>query len=461
MNKRILTFLLFSLCFLLVYPEEIVSDEKNENTEEDVLLLDETKEKKEIIRYGLELDVVNLIKELKEKEDDRFSEDLVEAFFKAKTPTLKIAILDFFSNRHLPLLNDFVLQMLENLDDYKVSEINALLYYIGENQVKEAIPHILSIMENERFEFIENAINTLGKIGGQEQALALVEFYQNVTVDDDKKEVILKEAIMRALENIAFSECLDFLFGVIEDENENVMVRSLAVSALSKIQNQDVFDKLVSLYSSSEPLIRVSSIRAISKFDSEDAKKLILEACKDAQYKVRLEAIKAINFSSNEVTEYLLYRAKSDPEMSIKTLSIEKLVPLNSELANDWLLKTFNDDNASLSIRLKIAKEFLENRLELIIKDVERVAIKAVSSDKEKKLAYELGKVIAKIKTDSTYKIAEYYIKSKDVMMKTLGLDMFSLNKYSSIRHLVEDIKNDSKAGALQKRAVLLLSEGE
>lgn len=458
MVRKFFLFLFFSIYFCFVYSQD-VGDAKPDAEKE--IVLDEIQEKKALILYGLDSELVNLIKELKEKEDDRFNDELLKVFSNAKSFTLKTAIIDFFASRHLSLIDNFVLEMLENLDEYKASEITASLYYVGENKLNEAIPYILSIIENERFEFFESAVNTLGKIGGDKEALVLIDFYQNTVLDDEKKEVILKEAVMKALDDIAFSECSDFLMGVIEDENENVMVRSLAVSALSKIQSEDVFDKLVRLYHSSEVLIRVASIKAISKFDSDEARKLIVQACKDAQYKVRSEAINAINFTSYDVCEYLLYRAKMDPEISIKILSIEKLVSLNCNVADDWLLKTFNDDNANLTLRVKIAKELLENRLDFIIKDVERVAIEAVSSLKYKKLAYELGRIIAKIKTDSTYRIAENYIKSNDVLTKTLGLDMYSLNKYSALRPLVQELKNDSKAGALQKRAISLLKEDE
>ncbi|MGP1438067.1 MAG: HEAT repeat domain-containing protein [Treponema sp.] len=408
MNKKIFYICFFSLFLNFVYAQEVSANEEEQSVDKKEVeeKQGDVEEKKALILYGLETDLINLIKELKEKEDDRFNEELISVFAKARSVALKTSIIDFFASRHTSSINENILKMLENLDDYKNNEINVSLYYVGENKVKEAIPYLLSIIENERLEFIEGTINALGKIGGENEALALVSFYQDIAVDDEKKEVIFKEAIMRALENIAFSDCLDFLIEVIEDENENVVVRSLAVSALSNIKTDTVFDKLVALYSSQDPLIRASSIKAIAKFDSDEAKKLITEACKDSQYKVRFEAINAVNFSSNDVCEYLLYRAKTDPEMSIKTLSIEKLISLNCELANDWLLKTFNDDNASTAIRIKIAKELLENRLELIIKDVERVAIEAVSSDKYKKFSYELGRVIAKVKTDATSRIA-------------------------------------------------------
>ena len=447
------------MCFVFSYAQNVSSDEIENAEKEDVL--DEMQEKKAIILYGLDSELINLIKELKEKEDDRFNDELVLVFQKTKSTALKTAIIDFFASRKLNSLDSFVLEMLGNLDDYKVGEINASLYYAGENALKDAIPNILSIIENERFEFAEVAVKALGKIGGESEALALIDFYQNdvATVNDDKKEVILKEAVMQALENISFDECLNFLMEVVEDENENVIVRSLAISALSKIQSEEVFKNLVSLYYSQEPLIRVASVKAISKFDRAEAREVILQACRDSQYKVRKEAIDAINFTSNEACEHLLYRAKMDPEMSIRTLSVEKLVALNCSASDEWMLKTFNDDNANVSLRVKIAKELLEHRLEFIIKDVERVAIKAVSSNREKKLASELGRVIAKIKTDSTSKIAEHYIKSKDVLIKTLGLDMFSLNRYSSVIPLVDEIKNDPKAGALQKRAISLLKE--
>lgn len=458
MSKKIFV-LFFSLCFVFSYAQNVSSDEIENAEKEDVL--DEMQEKKAIILYGLDSELINLIKELKEKEDDRFNDELVLVFQKTKSTALKTAIIDFFASRKLNSLDSFVLEMLGNLDDYKVGEINASLYYAGENALKDAIPNILSIIENERFEFAEVAVKALGKIGGESEALALIDFYQNdvATVNDDKKEVILKEAVMQALENISFDECLNFLMEVVEDENENVIVRSLAISALSKIQSEEVFKNLVSLYYSQEPLIRVASVKAISKFDRAEAREVILQACRDSQYKVRKEAIDAINFTSNEACEHLLYRAKMDPEMSIRTLSVEKLVALNCSASDEWMLKTFNDDNANVSLRVKIAKELLEHRLEFIIKDVERVAIKAVSSNREKKLASELGRVIAKIKTDSTSKIAEHYIKSKDVLIKTLGLDMFSLNRYSSVIPLVDEIKNDPKAGALQKRAISLLKE--
>ena len=458
MSKKIFV-LFFSLCFVFSYAQNVSSDKIENAEKEDVL--DEMQEKKAIILYGLDSELINLVKELKEKEDDRFNDELVLVFQKTKSTALKIAIIDFFASRKLNSLDSFVLEMLGNLDDYKVGEINASLYYAGENALKDAIPNILSIIENERFEFAEGAVKALGKIGGESEALALIDFYQNnvATVNDDKKEVILKEAVMQALENISFDECLSFLMEVVEDENENVIVRSLAISALSKIQSEDVFTNLVSLYYSQEPLIRAASVKAISKFDRAEAREVILQACRDSQYKVRKEAIDAINFTSNEACEHLLYRAKMDPEMSIRTLSVEKLVALNCSASDEWMLKTFNDDNANVSLRVKIAKELLEHRLEFIIKDVERVAIEAVSSNREKKLASELGRVIAKIKTDSTSKIAEHYIKSKDVLIKTLGLDMFSLNRYSSVIPLVDEIKNDPKAGALQKRAIFLLKE--
>ena len=458
MSKKIFV-LFFALCFVFSYAQNVSSDEIENAEKEDVL--DEMQEKKAIILYGLDSELINLIKELKEKEDDRFNDELVLVFQKTKSTALKIAIIDFFASRKLNSLDSFVLEMLGNLDDYKVGEINASLYYAGENALKDAIPNILSIIENERFEFAEGAVKALGKIGGESEALALIDFYQNnvATVNDDKKEVILKETVMQALENISFDECLNFLMEVVEDENENVIVRSLAISALSKIQSEEVFKNLVSLYYSQEPLIRAASVKAISKFDRAEAREVLLQACRDSQYKVRKEAIDAINFTSNDACEHLLYRAKMDPEMSIRTLSVEKLVALNCSASDEWMLKTFNDDNANVSLRVKIAKELLEHRLEFIIKDVERVAIKAVSSNREKKLASELGRVIAKIKTDSTSKIAEHYIKSKDVLIKTLGLDMFSLNRYSSVIPLVDEIKNDPKAGALQKRAISLLKE--
>lgn len=414
---------------------------------------------KDIIHYGLESEIINLIKELKAKEKDALNDDLLLLFNETRLSSIRVAILDFFGTSKTPLLNDEVLKKLESIEDHKTIEAKALLYYVAQNKVGAAKPFLHSIIEQKSEEYLVEALDALGKIGDEDDGAFLIDFYENIDVEDEKKENIIKETTLKALDGIAPADSLDFFLNIIEDTGEGIMIRSYAILALSNIKNDDVLQKLTSIYSSSEPHLRLSSIKSLSKFEGEEAKRTITEALRDSYYKVRAEAINAIKEGDERAIDYLLYRAQKDPELSIKLTAIEKLSQLHSAKACEELIKMFNNDKTTTSIRIKIADGLLKNDFDLIFADVERVAIEAIKSEKDKILKQELGKVIAKIKNDRTSSIAEVYLMASDALTKSLGLDMFSTNRYSSLIHIIKEISQNEKMGALQKRALSLLND--
>ena len=437
--------------------KEEKSEEFKQNTSLTESVSDKVEERRDIIKYGLEADVIDLIKELEKEEDSSFNAELTALFSNSYSANLKSSILTFFAAVKNGLLNDAVLKMLTEKENYTTQELKSCLLYARENNLKDALPEVSSILKDETSPLLEDAIIAIGSLGGGEQALFLADFYQNLNLDDEKKESIIKESIIRALENNVSEELFDFLAEIIEDEGENAVLKSLAVLALSNIKTDEAFQKLLLTYSSNNPLLRVSAIKGISKSDDERVGDIIKEALKDSYYKVRIEAINAISSSSEEVISSLLYRVKNDPENIVKLLAIEKLSTLHSTKANEVLTTIFNDEKASTSIRVKIASSLLKEDFDIIIADVERVAIEATKSEKYKNIRSELGKIVSKIKNERTAKIAEAYINHKDVFVKSLGLDMFATNRYSSLLPLIEDISENEKMGALQKRATSLL----
>ena len=463
-------FFLFFLCLLsLMFADEerakegeshAFSDEETAKTNLDVEI-DDIQKKIDVLHYGLENDVINLVNELKSNKDESLNNEMKELFLNTKSSNVRVAVLEFFSSIKAPLINEKVLEMLENVDDYKIAEAKACFAYVAENDVKDAISYLRSIIENKKNNLLEGVAIALSSIGGDEEELLLIELYNDIDEEDEKKREIIKEAIIKALEKVSSTQSLDFLLDIIENEGESATLRAFAVSSLSNIGTDEVLKKLISIYSSSsEPILRTSCVKAIAKFEGESAKKLILEALKDNYYKVRLEAISAIGEAyDEEICNSLLFRAKSDPELTVKLASIEVLSKIHNNMADEWMLKAFNDEKTSNSLRMKIASCLLENNFEFIIDDVEKKAIQSCKDEKEKFFRYEVGKVISKIKNERTINIAECYIRCKDVFTKSLGLDMFALNRYSSLSSFIEEIAGDEKMGALQKRAKDLLKK--
>jgi len=445
-------------------PEETSKDETvhlgdvqpSAEKKSDEAVKSEAEERRDIINYGLESDVLALIKELQKNEDDSVNDALASIFSTTTQQSIRVAILELFASQKVNSIETEVLRMLENMDEYSKPEVNALLLFSGELKLDAVVPFLQEIIKEKQNDYLENAIIALGKIGSEENLLELIETYQNIDEEDEKKEVILKEAILKSLAENAPSDAEDFLCEVAEDEAENIVVRSLAVSALSSIKTDEVFQKLVQYYSSSQPLLRMASIKGIAGCENEEARKIMLEACKDSYHKVRAEAIKSIELNE-ETVNYLLYRAKKDPEQSLRLSAIERLSEAGSAKANEYLVDTFKNEKTANSIRAKIAESLLKNNFELIIGEIENVATEITKDEKNKPLRLELGRIIAKIENERTATIAELYLRHKDTFVKSLGLDMFSTNRYTSLTALIEEIANDEKMGALQRRAKSLL----
>ena len=392
----------------------------------------EYEEKRAVILYGLGDDILELIKRLKQDEDTRFDQDLQEMFLKTKIPALKAALFSYFSEKQSGVLQAEALAVLENRYEYQKEIVRAAISYIKEIKTAEAAEQLKTILKEDTADFGDACISALGKIGSPEDAVFLAEFFESEISEDEKQTLITKQNIMFALEELHYAENKEFFKQTAEDTDENAIIRGTAASALGKIGDEDVLPILTALFEDKDPYLRASAIKGVAEFKSKEAKR-------------------------GEAVPYLLYRAKKDPETVVKKAAIEALSELNNGEANNWLVESFKSEKTGQPVRLTIAEFLLKNNFTVIYPDVEKEALKIITDPKRKQFCMELGKVISKIENASTAPVAEAYLNHKDTMIKSIGLDMFKRNKYSSLVPLVSSIARDKKSGALGRRAKSLL----
>lgn len=420
--------------------------------------ISEYEEKRAVILYGLGDDILELIKRLKQDEDTRFDQDLQEMFLKTKIPALKAALFSYFSEKQSGVLQAEALAVLENRYEYQKEIVRAAISYIKEIKTAEAAEQLKTILKEDTADFGDACISALGKIGSPEDAVFLAEFFESEISEDEKQTLITKQNIMFALEELHYAENKEFFKQTAEDTDENAIIRGTAASALGKIGDEDVLPILTALFEDKDPYLRASAIKGVAEFKSKEAEDVLLQGFKDSYYKVRLQAVRSAKEAKRgEAVPYLLYRAKKDPETVVKKAAIEALSELNNGEANNWLVESFKSEKTGQPVRLTIAEFLLKNNFAVIYPDVEKEALKIITDPKRKQFCMELGKVISKIENASTAPVAEAYLNHKDTMIKSIGLDMFKRNKYSSLVPLVSSIARDKKSGALGRRAKSLL----
>lgn len=446
---------LFKLIFFIFLLTTINAQDTSKKKEES---LSDYDEKLSVIKYGLGDDILELIKQLQNDEDTRFDSDLQTLFSETKIPAVREALFSHFAFNKNEILKPDALMILENRYDYPKDTVRAAIFYIKEIKITEASENLKTMLKEDAQDFDEASIAAFAKIGTPEDAVFLSEFFENATFEDEKHTLIIKQNIMFALEELHYSENRDFFKRIVEDEDENSIIRGTAVSALGKVGNEEDIAVLTAIFEDKDPFLRASALKGLAGFKTNEAKNVLLQGFKDSYYKVRLQAIKSAKEEKwTEAVPYILYRAKKDPEAVVKNAAIEALSELNDPEANTWLIESFTSEKTGISLKCKIAEFLLKNNFGLIYSEFEKEALKVIEDPKKKQICIEFGKIISKIENDLTVSVAQAYLNHKDTVIKSLGLDMFKKNKYSQLIPIVTSIAQDKKSGALGRRAKNIL----
>lgn len=410
------------------------------------------KDKKETIAYGIETEILSLIKDLIANEDPRFSDDLYELFYSTKSVAVREKVIEYFTKIKDPCIEDYAVEILEDPYDTKNSTVEMLFRYVSEVKTKEAIPCVLNLLDSEDETYFNGALTTLGEVGGQEEAGFLVEY-----LDRDDLTLNQRQNLMKVLGRLKAESTWDKLSEICQDEEENSFVRMYAAEAIGAMKKPESLPILIDLFESSDPNFRVYVIKGISNFDTDDAKAVIIQGIKDAHWKVRQESIEAVErMKISEAVPYVIYRAKNDPENVIKEKAYQVLSKLDSSEANDYLIETITNKKGTDAAKSKACEALLKNT-KAGLKEIAELAAELAGDDKRKPFRYTIGKLIAKYPDPQFSAVCVAYLQSKDAQTCALGLDMYASGRYAAAEAKVKEISENEKAGANHKKARKIL----
>lgn len=430
------------------------SKDDNEN-------IDEIEKARQALQYGLESEIAEVLNKIDKQDFESLQEDFVRLFQTTRSAAIREGLFALYQKYENAQLADSAAGVVEDYGTQQRTVIKAALAYLAavkpamNSSLREALQRLLT---EETAEYGAEAITVLGAIGSEDDAAFLAEYFETFTMDDAKQELIVKQTIAAALEKIHSDNIRDFLLERLEDENENVYVRSSALAGLAQMKNADTVPLLVSFFEKPEPLLREAVMRGIAQFDTAETRALTLQAFRDSSYQVRLAALQAVQKTKQtDAVPYVLYRAKYDPTEAVRLSAVETLTKLNAPEGNTWLKETFCDTKKGEKLRVAILRAVLQEKSSLLNDDLEPVILPTITDAKQKQLRYSFGKEIAKSDSIAVLSIGKAFLQSDDALTKSIGLDMFKTNRSAELRPLVEAIAQDEKQGTLQRRAQRLL----
>lgn len=413
---------------------------------------DAIKEKTETIQYGIESEILSLIKDLISNDDPRFSNELYELFYVTKSVNVREKIIEYFTKQSDPCIEDYAVEILQDPYDEKDSTVEALFRYVSEVKTKEAIPCVLNLLDSENETYFSGALSTLGEIGTESEAPYLVEY-----LDREDLSLSQRQNLMKVLGKLKAESTFDKLVEITQDEEENSFVRMYAAEAIGAMKKAEALPVLLKLFESPDPNFRVYVIKGLSNFETKEAQTVIIQGIKDAHWKVRLESISSCEkMNVQEAVPYIIYRAKNDPEKVIKDKAYEIISKLDNPDCEKFLCEQISDKKLDDSSKCRAVEAALKNS-KWAKKEIAELAKSIASDDKKKPLRYNIGKFIAKYPDSAFEDVSVEYLNSKDAATCAIGIDMYASGRYAQAEAKVKEISENEKAGANYRKARKIL----
>lgn len=421
-------------------PKKIDKDkiEKSEADSEEGSL----EKNKDVLKFGMDSEITELIDDIVKKEDVRFVEEIYDLFQVTKSTSIRDKIIEYFTKLEDPCIEDYAVEIIDDPFDQKKSTVDLCFFYIQKVKTKEAVNPVLRLIDSEEEAYFNNALTTLGDIGGSEEAVFLTEFLER-----NDLTIPQKQSLVKVLGKIKAVETFDALVEMAEDEDENTFVRMYSAEAIGAMQKPEAVAVLTRLFEENDPNLRQFALKGLSHFDTEEVKNIILQATRDSHVKVRSEAISIIKEKEmKEGVPYLIFRAKNDPETKIKYESFPVIAGLGTKEGSKYLLEVLEDKKISDTTKSKVVQAILDNWEKcgkIGTEEILNLAEETLKDDRRKSLRYAIGKEMAKHGLDAFEDITIKYLESKDVATVGTGLDIYAKGRYSSVRPKVVELAKE------------------
>ena len=413
--------------------------------------------RRDTIRYGIDAEIMELLKALGQEKEGRFNGDLLSLFDSSKSPKLKTGVLELFRGLEWPGAEDSALLAVENRDLEDRSVVSASLAYLAAIKSKKALAFAPKLIEEDDKALLPSLVRLLGRSGGEAEEELLLKWLEG----DAPTEALRQEAI-RALGEIGSTKAAEALMKIAEDPEQGKINRMYAAEALGKIGDERAVRSVVKAANADDPNVRTSAVEALSAFATAEADRGILEAFRDSFVKVRMAACKgAAKRGLAEAIPILEYKAAKDPEKAVKTEAFKALAELGAAPGNDrcfdFMKKYFEDPKSELVNRALVfgllarkdpsSMGWLAGKLADAAKEKERSFYTALARE-----------VSAAADAKEAAPLARVLLADKDYLFRLGGLEWARKAKSAELRGDLAALAEKDPSEVIRKKAAEILA---
>ncbi len=411
--------------------------------------------RRDVIRYGIESELLELVTTLQNEKEDALNGDLLEVLAQSRSPRLREAVLKFFALREWPGAVRAAVALLDGRDQESAQSVNAALGYLSAVKAREGIPETREILESREPKYLPQAVRLLGRAGGDSESELLLDLYKS-----DETSDALRQDVIQALGEIGARAAVESLMETLDDTAGKKTTRMFAAEALGKIKDARAVPPLVRAANGEDPQVRGAAVTALGVFSGAEAEAAIVQALRDSVPAVRLAAVKAsVSRTIRDAEPFIRFRARNDPDRNVKNEAIKALAALGGRENLQFLRDLLQDRKADAPSRVAAFAALLEKDPEGSREDLDK-ALSAEAASKDPSLLKAFQRALVQGTDKAAAPLVEAYVlKSPDFGTRIAGIDWVRKNKVASLRTVLAALAETDKVESVRTRAAAALAD--
>jgi HEAT repeat protein len=407
---------------------------------------------REVLLYGIDSEVLNVIKSIADSEEQSLNEELAVLFAESLNFEVRKAVLDYFSAHKIRNAEAAATAALEGelLEDSRL--IVACIRYLVAIDSPGLETRLLDYVDHRDDQIAETAITGLGEVGGQESGRLLVERLQDEDYPAEQKpEIIL------ALGKMKYAGAVDALIAIVDNRDEERIWRMYAAASLGEIGETRAIPHLRALFSESDSLIKAYAASALANFDMGEVEGLLQQGLRDSNVRVRVAAAKGLaDEQARNSVDILIYKAKQDPEREVRLQAIAALGVIATPQASGYLQDLYRDKIALPVYREAAFTALCENALKDNL-DVFREVVEQEWGSKDQKVVEFTAKKLSTTEAPGLKWFYERFLDSPNVYVRIYALRGIGRNGLRTLREKVEKVSTEDPYPAARQTALSVL----
>ena len=427
----------FSSYRLQIFSQETEKDSAQQNTDQ----------RHAILRYGIDSEVLTLLKDLEDEEDlEEYTTEIMELLNSSRNQELKAAAIRIFTTmEYAPALE----QVQQILLDYPEKEelIVAGIDYFAALDFRDGVDVLKDFSRSTQTAVAMKAVESIGKLGGPEDIEYLRDIYNDTSLGQN-----VRASALSALGLLKDTESIPFLTDIVKDTSQERSFRWRACQALGEIGSPEVLTVLSDVMNDDDTILRTYAIRALAGFDSDDVNDYLMEALRDSFWRVRLAAAETLGKrKEKDAIDILVYKASRDPEEKIRIAAIQALGMIGGK-SYESLREIAEDRKYSQGVRIiaiqEVIKNDLNNSFDLIDKIMETEGQRPNS-----RIFIEMVKALTQEENPRLAEYFEKFLAHEDVSVVLMALKGIGDNGFSRLHEKVKAISESNTSSSIKKAA--------